>query len=166
MLDLLCRVWSAELWICPSPLISRCSPGLAAYKCLNRTTCPQSLVMWGPWSDRGIQTTPTEKKVLARDTMTKKSSMICQIRCKLSVAAPSGWPYEGSLILTQPFQCVPYQLLITPFPKSNSQKQTTTHPCTTSNWIIALCWAQMSTNLSPCCGFKHFIQNSGNSSWC
>lgn len=92
MLHLLYRVWSAEPWICPSPLISRCSPGLAAYRCLSRTTCPQPWAMWGPWSDRGKETTPIEKKILATDTATMISSnMIHQILCNLSAAAPPSW---------------------------------------------------------------------------
>ncbi len=89
VLYLLCRVWSAEPRICPSPPISRCSPGLAAYRCLCRTTWPQRWAMWGPWSDRGIQTTPTAKNIVATDTVPTSSSMIGPILCTLSVAVPS-----------------------------------------------------------------------------
>lgn len=88
MLDLLYRVCSAEPWIWPSPLIRRCSPGLAAYRCLNLTTWPQPWAMWGPWSNRGMQTIPTAKNRLATDTVTTLGCMVLQILFKRSVAAP------------------------------------------------------------------------------
>lgn len=96
MLDLLCRVWSTEPRIWPSPLINRCNPGLAEYRCLSRTTWLQLWAIWGPWSDKGMQTTPTEKIILAMDTVTTNSSMVHQIRCKFSAAASPSWPCEVS----------------------------------------------------------------------
>lgn len=60
--------------------------------------------------------------------------------CTVLPLPPAGRVKYGSLILTLPFKHGPYQFQITLFPKSSSQKQTTTHPCMTSNWIRALHW--------------------------
>ncbi|KAG7235331.1 hypothetical protein INR49_002754 [Caranx melampygus] len=46
---------------------------------------------------------------------------------------------------------------ITLFPKSTSQKQTTTHPCTTSNGIIVLPWPPTSPKQSPPCASAEWI---------
>lgn len=88
MLYSLYGVWSAEPCICPSPLISRCTPALAAYRCLRRTTCPHPLAICGPWSGRGTETTPAKKKVLEKDTVTMmRSNMFPENLDKWSVAA-------------------------------------------------------------------------------
>lgn len=57
---------------------------------------------------------------------------------------PVGSVKLGTFILTQPFIQGPYQLQITLFPKASSQKQTTTHPCGTSNGIKAPGWPMTS----------------------
>lgn len=61
-LDLLCSVGSAEPWIEPSSVISRCRPALAAYRCLKRTTCSQPWGKGEPWSNNGTERTPAQRK--------------------------------------------------------------------------------------------------------
>lgn len=63
--DLLYKVGSAEPWIEPSSVISRCSPALAAYRCLKRTTCSQPWGKWDPWSNKGKERTPAQRKRFA-----------------------------------------------------------------------------------------------------
>lgn len=97
MLYSLYGVWSAEPCICPSPLISRCSPDLAAYRCLWRTTCPHPLAICGPWSGRGTETTPAKKKILEKDTVTMmRSNMFPENLYKRSVAALLHWLCAGT----------------------------------------------------------------------
>lgn len=122
--NLLYRVWSEEPRICPSPPIRRCSPGLTAYRCLNRTTWLHSWVMWKSWSDSGKLTTPATKNRAPKETMTTWDCMILHHKGSGS-ASPCR---ECSLITWKPYKCGSYQLPITLSPKSSSQNPTTTPP--------------------------------------
>lgn len=132
---LLCEVWSAEPRISPSSVISRCSPGLTAYRCLSRTTCPQSWTTWGPWSSKGKEKTPAHRNRFAKVMATIISKNMIQI---LLQTVCTNLRQLFAVILSLSRTVVFNVVLIScwwPFPKvlrSKSRHTPTLHPTHTS----------------------------------